>query len=151
MTTYHRCTNSESPLSEWGHAMFSAGLEEVRHYGRNHFLIEDEGTAPHISEFFPLIRDRIIADIETGDFDSDFDYFRHILKNEETLETFLECYSCGCLGGIVNSAGAWDCWYGVWIAFHVLDELGVYTVVTDNGAVSFDVAAIKRVGENHEI
>lgn len=136
MSNYHRYTHGDC-MSEWGHAMFAKGdAFRVSFYGPRHYIFRPAPNTPHISEILPEIKKRILRDIEQGwsnhSIDREFEYLR---LDEVDIDYILAQYNPD---DIVDSAGAWDTYYFVAIAWEVMEDLGITAVLLDDGAIVFD-------------
>lgn len=134
---YYRCTNSDSPMSDWGHAMFADSLERVDHYGKNVFVFDGQG-AVNIYDLEDKIRQAWAKSQESGDFGEMYDEYYQSLSADEVFESFAPA-------DIVNSAEGYDCDLVVWLYQMVLEPNGIYAVITPDGAVVFDETLINRL------
>lgn len=134
---YYRFTNSNNPMSDWGHAMFAADRYKVEHYGANEFTLDKSHTVS-IYDLESAIINAWDACKETGEF-GQIDTYYTTLSAEEVFETF-------CPSNIVDSANGYDCDLVCWLWNFVLDPKNIMAVRTDDGAVCFDESLIKKVG-----
>ena len=129
-------------MSDWGHAMFAEGsADRTSFYGRNHYTFD--GAAPHVSTLSEAFKARIMADVEQGYSYLDYsDFLLLNICNESDVDALVAEYNPA---DIVDSAGAWDNAYLVAVAWDVLEGLGIYAVVLDDGAIVFDESLIEQV------
>jgi hypothetical protein len=139
MTTYYRFTNSNNPMSDWGHAMFAEDRYQVENYGKNEFTIDSDKTVSiwdlrdeiivkwdecrEIEDFGPVMTDRYLIDNVTG---------------EQAFESFNP-------DDIVDSAQGYDTDWVCWLWELILEPAGIMAVRTQNGVVCFDENLIEKV------
>lgn len=131
---FYRCTNSDSPISQWGHAMFTDNLERVDHYGENVYTF-DGNSAIHIAELEQQIVTAWNECQESGEFGQLCDEYYESLSAEEIFNTFNP-------DNIVNSAEGWDTELVVWFWEFIAEPNGIMAVLTNDGAVVFDIELI---------
>lgn len=127
---YYRYSNSENPMSDWGHAMFVDDEFASENYGD--ILYTYDGTD---SVDIEDLHDIFISEWNKGIIPSGFDEF----DAEEIFNEFNP-------EDIVMSAGAWDnselvTWFGDFILF----KHDIRAILTNDGAIVFDPTLIKRV------
>lgn len=139
MSNYHRYTNN-GPMSEWGHAMFAKGNPyRVSFYGDNHYTFD--GNAPHIGAVVSDIKARILEDVDQGYSNLDSD-FALLGITEDNIDEFVTAYNPA---DVVDTAGAWDEFYGIAVAWEVMEAKGICAVLLDDGAIVFDEGLINQV------
>ena len=129
---YHRYTDSNSPMSEWGHAMFASRPEPS--YGRNHYIYDGRG-AVRIEELEQIVKDAWLACQESGDWGEMYDDYYQSLSADEAFGSLNPT-------DIVSSAGGWDCDLMVWFWQFVAEPNGITAVLTNDGAIVFDESLI---------
>lgn len=139
MTMYYRNYKEESPMSEWGHAMFVDHEGSwVGSIGDGVNYVYDGTDAVDISDLEDAIKAAWDESLENGDFDGVADYLNDVDANE--------AFSGFAPEDIVMSAEAWDNGDMVqWIWSKVLEPKGIFAVITPDGAIVFDESLIKRV------
>ena len=126
--TLNRRTNKQSPMSDWGHAMFSnKSADELYHYGANLFTV-DSGDLVNIENF----KNTIIAK---------FDNAKKFLELEEmTPEEFYDLFNPS---DIVDTAQAWDNDKFIeWFSDNIDSSANGYLL--QSGAVVFNESIIKN-------
>ena len=141
MKTYYRYTNQNTPISDWGHALFAENEEEVKHYGENKYTFNDK--TKDIADLKDVIakaweEDRING--FNGDFGNmaDIEHWQEFDGEEIANEFDPE--------DIVDAAQAWDTELVMWVWERILGPNGIYAVATYNGAVVFDEDIIEGEG-----
>ncbi|MGO0058668.1 hypothetical protein ACTID9_01145 [Brevibacillus fluminis] len=129
MMKYYRFTNSSSPMSDWGHAMFAEDRNAVEHYGQNEYTLDKAHTVS-IYELEEIIKEAWENDPCSG--------YAH-LAADEAFDEF-------CPEDIVNSAQAFDCELVCWLWDVVLLPKNILAVRTQDGAICFDESLIQKVG-----
>lgn len=127
--TLNRRTNKQSPMSDWGHAMFSnKSADELYHYGANLFTV-DSGDLVNIENF----KNTIIAK---------FDNAKKFLELEEmTPEEFYDLFNPS---DIVDTAQAWDNDKFIeWFSDNIDSSANGYLL--QSGAVVFNELIIKQL------
>ena len=143
MRLYHRFTNSETALSDWGHAMFAADILAVEGYGENHFTYDGRDGV----EIYDIYDDIVAA----WERDKEADFFgdwgmtngtewAKTVSGEEIADGFIPA-------DVVDSAENWDIDLVQWIWERVLDPMAIMAVYWDAGAIVFDPDLIKREDE----
>ena len=137
MAMYYRSYKEESPMSEWGHAMFVDHNDSwVDTIGDGVNYVYDGTGAVDISNLEDVIKDAWSESLKNGDFD---DTFMADITAEDAFKSFAP-------EDIVMSAEAWDDGDMVqWIWNKVLEPKGIYAVITPDGAIVFDESLIKHV------
>lgn len=129
---YYRYFNSENPMSDWGHAMFVDNEFASENYGD--ILYTYDGTdGVDIEDLHDIIInewnrtvDKCMEPIGFEGIDAEDIY------NEFNPED------------IVMSAGAWDSELVTWFGDVILAKHDIKAVITNDGAIVFDPALIKR-------
>lgn len=140
---YYRGTRRNNPMSDWGHAMFTADYN--RAYMHN---IGDYGWVLDSKDCvrFCDIRDMIIQawteDIEQGYFTGDFGnnpandwYLTADIAAEEIADSFNPV-------DIVDSADAWDSDLTQWFWERIAEPNDIMAISTRDGAICFDASLI---------
>lgn len=133
---YHRYTNSDTPMSDWGHAMF-VDDQSSEHYGSNHYTFTPDAKAKEISSIEDLITTAWSQCKENDDFGELNDGYYQSLSASEVFESFNP-------SDIVNSAAGWDCELMVWFWQFVAEPNDIMSVLTDDGAIVFDQDLINK-------
>ncbi len=142
---YHRFNNKpNSPMSDWGYAMFSDSRERVCNiYGKVEWLYNgDEGVR------IETLKKKIIkAWNNDKKLIKEFSYYS---EGGEDLEDFVnmggdEVFQSLNPSDIVNSADGWDSDLGLWCYWRVLKPNNIRAVITNDGAIVFDDSLITRV------
>lgn len=130
---YYRFSNSETPMSEYGHAMFSENEGSVSGYGENEYIYDGKNAVP-IESLKDLIVKKWDEAIENGMEPIGYEN----LTGEEVYQEFDP-------SDIVMSAQAWD--NGellTWFYENVALENDITAVTTKDGAIVFDENLIKK-------
>lgn len=136
MKTYHRYTNSNSPMSDWGHAMFAYGDEHrTDNYGANHYTY-DGTDGVNIQDIEQAIKDAWAECQETG-------HFGFLPESDQDL-TAEEVYQSFNPENIVDGAQGWDCDLACWFWEFVAEPNDIMAVITQDGAILFDEALIAK-------
>ena len=138
MSKYYRFTNKNTPMSEWGHAMFAENRDDVMHYGRNEYVLDKAHTVD-IYDLEDEIKAAWVKSQEEDEFGEMYDDYYKSLSADEVFECFVP-------EDIVNSAAGYDCDLVVWLWQFILEPKGIMAVRTPDGAVCFDESLIERVG-----
>lgn len=136
MTTYYRFTESQSPMSNWGHAMFAEKMDSVEHYGKNLYTL-NASVAVNVEDLKESITAAWEACKENEYFGSTMDTYYEQLTAEEV-------YNLLNPADIVNSAEGYDCDIVQWFWDYVLEPQGIMAVRTQDGAVCFDETLIEK-------
>lgn len=150
---YSRRTHThDTPMSEWGHAMFADDLEKIQEsYGEFIWSFDANAYGERVVSIEDIekdIWDAFIEDVERGYYFGDSnDEFQNIIdmyKNGEmTKRQFLDTFSPK---DIVDSAEAYDSIVGTqWLFERVLEFKNIGAVITPDGAIVFDESMIVRV------
>lgn len=134
---YYRYTNSDNPMSDWGHAMFVDNADSSAHYGNNLFLY-DGHEAVDIDDLKDAIKTAWDESVANGacPYDEFIDYSAY--SSDEIYDSFN-------IDDIVDSASGWDNGSLLsWIYEKVLEPKNIMAVITYDGAVVFDENLIKR-------
>lgn len=138
--TYYRYTNSLNPMSDWGHAMFAANQYKVENYGDHGWIISDsDGISIH------NLKEQIISKFTEWQKENAWDTWYEIayFVNEITPEQFFEAFDPR---DIVDSAEAYDNdFYVTWLWDNILEPNDIYTIITSDGAVTFDKDIINKL------
>lgn len=141
---YFRSTNSKTPMSKWGHALFADNPERTIVYGENLYQYNDKGSVP-ITRLSKQIEKAWNEEREDG-FSSDLfsDSEKKYWENVSTKDV-VESFNPK---DIVNSAEAWDDGtLFTWVYERILEPNDITAVTTKNGAIVFDEALIKKATE----
>jgi hypothetical protein len=131
---YYRYTDSDSPMSDWGHAMFSKDQYKVENYGDNGFTIDDAITV----DIYDLKEDIIAAWTEYQKEWADYNEFAQ-MDAEYIFESLAP-------NNIVDSADGWDHDLTVeWIWNNILEPKIIWAVRTPDGAICFDEELINKI------
>lgn len=143
MLSFRANRNAESPMSAWGHAMFTDNPESNQVYGDFWWAVDSadltdindlrEAILTARREFYPDtaydMTDDMVADFERLNERSDDEFFGFFNPED-----------------IVDSADAYDsdtlC---VWVWNNVFEPLGIRGVKTQDGAVVYDADIIRRI------
>ena len=138
---YYRCTNKNTPMSDWGHAMFCDDIYKISHYGEN--LYTYDGTnGIHIKDLEGIIKSTWLQCQSDDDWTlaeangADMDYYKNLSADE----------ICKLLNptDIVDTAAAWDSELCTWFWFYIAEPNGIPAVITNNGAIVWDESLIKK-------
>lgn len=132
---YYRYSNSENPMSEWGHAMFVDNEFSSENYG-SILYIYDGTDAIDIKDLHDIIVDEWNKTIEKGMEPIGFEG----IDPEDIFNEFDP-------EDIVMSAGAWDSELVTWFGDVILANYDIKAVITNDGAIVFDPSLIKRAQE----
>lgn len=133
---YYRFSNSETPMSDYGHAMFAAKEDSVSGYGENEYTYDGKNAVP-IESLKDIIVKKWDETIENGMEPIGYEN----LTGEEVYQEFDP-------SDIVMSAQAWD--NGellTWFYENVALENDITAVTTKDGAIVFDENLIKKKSE----
>lgn len=125
---YYRFTNKNTPMSDWGHAMFATNRNSVCNgYGHNEYHYNGK-QAVAIQSLYDAIATEWE---ESKEFGAIPDCYENLSTNQ-VCETFNP-------DDIVQDAEAWDDpdMYR-WFCENILDKYGVVAVTTEDGAIIFD-------------
>jgi len=140
MQVYHRFTNSNSPMSSWGHAML-VNNESSQHYGQNHYTFTPNTDTKNILDLKSLIIAAWDNCKEDEDFGDLMDNYYISLDSEDVFDSFNP-------SDIVDSAQGWDCELMVWFWQFIAEPNGIMSIITDNGAIVWDDTLIKLTNSN---
>lgn len=129
---YYRFTRKDTPMSDWGHAMFAEDRDMVAQcYGTNEYLYNGVAST-EITDLHDIIVQAWEEDAKLG--------MLPIGYEDLDAETV---YSCFNPDDIVMSAGAWDCGEAVeWFWERIAEPMGISAVITSDGAIVFDADLI---------
>ena len=132
--TYYRYTNTDSPMSDWGHAMFVDNSTDSDHYGNIAWEVEEASDAfdMTVESNRTEIAEKLIEAIEDGNI-SGFDYLAEQCSVEEVADSFNP-------DDIVNGAGFYDSELIEWI----YEAVGGKDIITYDGYIGFNESIIKR-------
>lgn len=131
--TYYRFSNSQNPMSEWGHAMFAENRDSVQHYGENESHFNGE-KGIRIEDLHDLIVNAWEKTVEYGLEPIGFEE----LEAEEIYNEFNP-------DDIVMSAQAWDCAELIeWFCENVAIPNDIQAVITNDGAIVFEEELIQE-------
>ncbi len=138
----YRFSNSNSPMSDWGHAMFSDNEGQVEHYGKNKYTV-NESELTSFEDVVPLI-DKAYEDDKANDFSvMEFYGIDENIYNDKA--EFLELFDPA---DITDAAAAYDnSATSAWLYDTVLEPNGIKGIRTQNGGVVYDDSIIERAGE----
>ena len=138
----YRFSNSGSPMSDWGHAMFSDNEGQVEHYGKNKYTV-NESELTSFEDVVPLI-DKAYEDDKANDFSvMEFYGIDENIYNDKA--EFLELFDPA---DITDAAAAYDnSATSAWLYDTVLEPNGIKGIRTQNGGVVYDDSIIERAGE----
>jgi len=142
---YYRFTNSDSPMSNWGHAMFSANRDKVENYGVNEFVFTStKDNRRTIKSLKSLIIKTWKYDQKNG-FTGDFgngctDNYYYSVDATYVYNSFNP-------SNIVETADAWDSELYQWFWERIAEPNEIMAVTTQNGAIVFDTGLIAK-GDN---
>jgi hypothetical protein len=134
---YYRYSDSQDPMSGWGHAMFVNNAEESAHYGDICYTFDGAG-AINIDDLKGEIVGAWVAEKRNGlanvpvSCDSLFN-----LKLKDFIAMFNPT-------DIVDSAAAFDSEIITWLWEQVLEPNNIEAIKTNNGAVVFDAELITK-------
>lgn len=138
----YRFSNSDSPMSEMGHAMFADSEGSVEHYGRNRY-VTDARQLTSFDDVKPLIEmayDEAAAD----DFDSmkNFDIDEYSYQDKEAFVNSFDPED------IIDNADGYDNpGMNAWLYEYVLEPNGIAGIRTQNGGVVYDESLIQSAGK----
>lgn len=129
---YHRFTSKNTPMSDWGHAMFAEDRDAVCDcYGDVEWLYDGSG-AVAIEDLKDVIVSKWEADAEMG----------LLPEGYENLDA-MDAYDCFAPDDIVMSARAWDCGEALmWFCERIAEPMDISAVITNDGAIVFDEGLI---------
>ena len=134
---YHRYTNSNTPMSSWGHAMFVDNNQSSDHYGDNHYTFASDVNTVTIASLEGLITTTWTKCQEDEDFGDLIDEYYQSLSASEVFDGFNP-------SDIVNSAAGWDCELMVWFWQFIAEPNGIMSIITEDGAIVFDADLINK-------
>ena len=138
----YRFSNSNSPMSDWGHAMFSDNEGQVEHYGKNKYTV-NESELTSFEDVAPLI-DKAYEDDKANDF-SMMEFYGIDENIYSDKAEFLELFDPA---DITDAAAAYDnSATSAWLYDTVLEPNGIKGIRTQNGGVVYDDSIIERAGE----
>lgn len=128
---YYRYTNSNSPMSDYGHAMFAENHNSVEHYGKNLFIF-DGSNAISTEKLKGLIKKEWKKSQRSGDFGPNISSDIETLSADEVAESFAP-------QDIVDSADSYDNGEMLsWLWEKVLEPNNIQAIITNNGAMVFN-------------
>lgn len=146
---YYRYTNSESPLSDWGHAMFADSSERVEHYGKNQWLFKPKKEDSVVS--FEDVKDKIKSSIqkyvEMGYYPQDVDgWFSSWIEDiDNEVLTIDELVNEFNPEDIADAALAWDNPVAVQFFYdNVAEPEGIDAIILSDGAIVFNEDLIEK-------
>ena len=138
----YRFTNSENPMSEYRHAMFSDSEDRVEFYGRNRYLVDASKLTPFES-VKPLIESAYDQDAE-----EDFRMMQNCGVDEfayQDKESFVNSFNPE---DIVESAEGYDnTAMNYWLYECVLEPNGIDGIRTQNGGVVYNEELVQSAGK----
>ncbi len=141
--TYYRYASEETPMSDWGHAMFVDNSTDSENYGDYRYSYDGTKGA-EITEIVDKIKNAWNACKEDDFFPELNDSYYEGLGADEIVKLLNP-------EDIVMSAEAYDCSIVNWFYSNVLEPNDIKAVITNNGAVVFDESLIKRDGYKNEL
>jgi len=138
----YRFTAKDSPMSDWGHAMFADNRDAVsRIYGKNEYRVPASGLTDVRS-----LDDAIRAAWESRDLGrsmsaADAAYYDDLTPDDISDQLVN-------VGDIVNTAKGYDSPLVNWLYDAVIEPRGIRGVKTPDGAVVFDPEIIKKVNQS---
>lgn len=137
----YRYTNRESPMSDFGHAMFVDNEYSSEMYGRegaNRYIV-DQNNLRDISDFYDEIAEKISEQYENGTLPLEID---RIIENGTSADDIAHSFNPD---DIVMSADAWDNGdLTQWFYENIAEPNDVYGFKTNDGAIVFDENMIAR-------
>ena len=143
---YYRYTDKNTPMSDWGHAMFVDDPYKTASYGDYCWTLDSKHCTP-IENIRQLIIDTWEYDKKhgfSGDFyyNCDCDYFAQFSGEE--------IYKMLNPADIVKSAEGWDSDLVVWFWERIAEPNDIMAVSTQDGAVCYDEKLIQRWEKDDE-
>lgn len=135
----YRFYKAESPMSDWGHAMFADDPEDASQYGAQAWVV-DKKELTDINELLPEIEKKIKEQIDNGKiYNYNFaDYIEK--KSEAEIKDIIKEFNPK---DIVESAEAYDnSDFIEWLFNEVCEPKGVKGIKTDDGSIVFDQSII---------
>ena len=137
----YRYTNRESPMSDFGHAMFVDNEYSSEMYGRegaNRYIV-DQNNLRDISDFYDEIAEKISEQYENGTLPLEID---SIIESGTSADDIARSFNPD---DIVMSADAWDNGdLTQWFYENIAEPNDVYGFKTNDGAIVFDENMIAR-------
>lgn len=132
---YHRFTNKNTPMSDYGHAMFAQDRDSVCDcYGDIEYLYDGEYSV-EISDILSQISDAWDEDLENGMLPCGCEALG--ISGQEAADCFNP-------EDIVMSAEAWDnADMVMWFWSKIAEPADIKAVITSDGAIVFDEELIK--------
>lgn|SRR5699024_7528077 len=129
---YYRFSNSDNPMSDWGHAMFVDNEFSSEGYGD--ILYTYDGTdGINIEDLHDIIINEWNRTVDNG--------LEPIGFKEIDAEDIYNEFNPE---DIVMSAGAWDSELVTWFGDVILAKHNIKAIITNDGAIVFDPTLIKR-------
>ncbi len=150
---FYRYTSKNSPLSQWGHAMFADDKEKVvEHYsyGRKAWIFSPKATDSRVRNIEDLKEKTRIEWKKTVDFYNENGYYKTVGGGEDLKDfiemnlSFDEVFSYLNPTRIVDSAEGWDGDLGIWFYHAVAEPNDIMAIVTQDGAIVWDDDMIIR-------
>ena len=135
----YRFYKAESPMSDWGHAMFADDPEAISQYGTQAWVV-DKKELTDVNELLPEIERKIKEQIDNGKiYNYNFaDYIEE--KSEAEIKDIIKEFNPK---DIVESAEAYDNGdFLEWLFNEVCEPKGVKGIKTDDGSIVFDQSII---------
>ena len=130
---YYRYTRTETPMSDWGHAMFAADKDSVDGCYGDVAWEYDGSQSVDINNLADLIASKWAEDSESGLVPDGYEMYA---PDEISAEFNPQ--------DIVMSAGAWDNGeLTQWFWDRIADPMGISAIITSDGAIVFDEGLIK--------
>ncbi len=144
-------TTPDTPMSDWGHAMFADKKEKVDHnYGKYAWYFDansHKDVTVTVDSIKEDIKKAFLEDVERGywvsDTNGEFQYFIDAYnEGEMPIDEFLNQFSPE---DIVNSAEAYDTILANWLYQEVLESKGITAIVLPDGVIVYDESIITRI------
>jgi len=137
----HRRYKRDTPMSDWGHALFADDGDSVKHYGDFHYTVDtarlgDKLVYADSNEFTNALRSALD---EYGDDYGLNSYQQDGQTREELIEALVDEANPD---DIVNSAGIWDSDLVELVWNKVMEPNGWTVVKTDDGGIAFEESDI---------
>lgn len=136
---YYRVADAKSPMSDWGHAMFSdyinnwQGRPNYRYDGRQSISIA--ALADKIKAAWDECR-------QNGNF-GNVSPAAEAQMMDVSADDALACYAPE---DIIDSAGGYDDYdWLVWLCEHIVEPGDIKAITTPDGAIVFDEGLIERI------
>ena len=144
---YYRYTNSSTPVGDCGYHLWAQDPEASRHFGCYRYRLDVDNQSSDVRHVEDIIED--IASLLAEDYaDGTLPYELDAILADYTPNEIARTLDPD---NLVDSGGGWDDPIMVrWVWDRYLDERGIYTILTYDGAISFlggDDPRIEYLGE----